>query len=495
MNTPCCNLSIMNWQEVVQPVKACQRSQTKVIVPLGPATENVEILQELIGVGAQLFYLENQVGCNIETQIKNLLEAARIKQQQVICGILQMGGSSSSSSEHVLQDMDMQQGAEEGSNVLGKRKAAGPSYLRHNDLKNLQTATALLEIPYVVLSQCRNIRDIQHIKCDLEELGLQSTKIICKVDNWQMLKGNFREYVDVVDGILIDREALGSEWEKETDFIIRLPLVQKKIIKICNFAGKPVLINGVADSLQTLLRPTRAEATDIANIVLDGVDGIVLGTETYEGKYPVNVFATVQSMCNQAEIIFDNKAYMEQIDDYLHNTKQIDQTIKLGTTSNTITPSVSIENLPAQNGHTQHAKFNNTKNPMFNFLNLNGACYAAVKTSYLSQIDGIVLAVGDDEGCEQLSQLKPKCPIFVLISNTLICKGIRQEAGGQLLAARSCLRWGVQPVFVEEQLDKNVNAGDVQNVLRQKYGQGFQKLVLILRDDLGNHLIKFNFQV
>eukprot|EP01024_Parvocaulis_polyphysoides_P075353 TRINITY_DN9735_c0_g2_i1.p1 TRINITY_DN9735_c0_g2~~TRINITY_DN9735_c0_g2_i1.p1 ORF type:complete len:519 (-),score=61.36 TRINITY_DN9735_c0_g2_i1:90-1610(-) len=498
MSGSCCNLVSIDWQQVVQSVKPQHRSQTKVIVPLGPSTESVTVLENLIDIGAQLFLIENQ--SNVERSVINLMRASANKQQQIICVLIQVGGGCSSNVANVLQDSSAaMQGVEEGGggSILGKRKATGPQFLRHNDIKNLQTVMALIDIPYVVLSHCRNVRDVQHVKDDLEELGLHATRTIWKIDNWQILHGNFRECVEAVDGILIDREALGSEWEKETQNIIKLPLIQKKIIKVCNFAGKPVLINGVADSLKTFLRPTRAEATDIANNVLDGVDGIVLGAETAEGMYPKNVFQAVQSMCKEAEEIFDNHSYTEQIDDYLQKTnyKKISFPVKLGIQSTSITPSTSIENIAVQNGKfNQQINYNKTFQQKLNFSNLNGACYAAVKTSNLSKIDAIILAVGDDRGIEQLSQLKPKCPIIVFISNSnQYDQYENQEVSKQLLASRICMYWGTQVVFVDENVIKNCDVKDVCNVVGQKFGQKFQRLVSILRDNAGNHLIKFNF--
>ena len=64
----------------------------------------------------------------------------------------------------------------------------------------------------------------------------------------------------------------------------------------CNLVGKPVIITRVVDTMVNTPRPTRAEATDVANAVLDGVDGILLGAETLRGKYPVETIRTVASI-------------------------------------------------------------------------------------------------------------------------------------------------------------------------------------------------------
>lgn len=67
----------------------------------------------------------------------------------------------------------------------------------------------------------------------------------------------------------------------------KMALVQKLLIKACNLVGKPVIVSRVLDTMVGTPRPTRAEATDVANAVLDGVDGFLLGAETVKGSYPV----------------------------------------------------------------------------------------------------------------------------------------------------------------------------------------------------------------
>ena len=75
------------------------------------------------------------------------------------------------------------------------------------------------------------------------------------------------------------------------------PLQPHTCSKACNLVGKPVIITRVVDTMVNTPRPTRAEATDVANAVLDGVDGILLGAETLRGKYPVDTVRTVASIC------------------------------------------------------------------------------------------------------------------------------------------------------------------------------------------------------
>eukprot|EP01026_Neomeris_dumetosa_P048292 TRINITY_DN4176_c0_g1_i4.p1 TRINITY_DN4176_c0_g1~~TRINITY_DN4176_c0_g1_i4.p1 ORF type:complete len:490 (-),score=57.23 TRINITY_DN4176_c0_g1_i4:321-1790(-) len=481
-----CNLP-SDWRQLVSVKDESTKSQTKVIVPVGPVVNQGEILLKLINTGAQIFLVEKKVKVSLENILRTLSNVICESKVSVVCLILEVG-KTCASHQHVLQAM---QGVEESGSLLGKRKAETPKYLSHDDVKNIQLISSCLDLPYILVSDCLCVKDLECIKQDLELLGLYNTKIIWKIDKWQLLEGKFRECVEASDGIMIDREALGSEWEKETDKIIKLPLIQKKIIKICNFAGKPVLVNGVVDSLSTMLRPTRAEATDVANNVLDGVDGIVLGEETSQGMYPVNVYSTVQSMCRQAEEVLDYKTHTEEIEDYLHRTQQLQELINSkyfkSIRTSELTPSASLENITQEESQSTK-KLNNN----LNFISFSGACYAAVKASHATKVAAIVLAVGDDKGCAQLAQFKPVCPIIVLINKGLHNKGSFNEVRGEALAARSCLFWGVQPIFIEKQPIGKSDIQYVQDIVQKELGKMAGNLVLVLRDSKGNHEIQFS---
>eukprot|EP00878_Enallax_costatus_P015297 GHUV01016018.1.p1 GENE.GHUV01016018.1~~GHUV01016018.1.p1 ORF type:complete len:346 (+),score=100.80 GHUV01016018.1:1137-2174(+) len=84
----------------------------------------------------------------------------------------------------------------------------------------------------------------------------------------------------------------------------------------CNLAGKPIYVTRVVDTMIDAPRPTRAEATDVANLVLDGADGIVLGGETFRGKFAVDCVDTVLAICRQAEKCFDSFAYYQSVMDF-----------------------------------------------------------------------------------------------------------------------------------------------------------------------------------
>ena len=158
------------------------------------------------------------------------------------------------------------------------------------------------QVDYFGLSFVRRGDDVTHLRTRLQELGAD-TPIIAKIEKPEAL-GCIDEILAVSDGLMVARGDLGVEAPAED-----VPIAQKRIIRACNQAGKPVITaTQMLDSMMRNPRPTRAEASDVANAILDGSDAIMLSGETAVGRYPVK---SVQMMARIAEVTERSMPYAD----------------------------------------------------------------------------------------------------------------------------------------------------------------------------------------
>ncbi|HJE97520.1 pyruvate kinase [Ligilactobacillus acidipiscis] len=152
------------------------------------------------------------------------------------------------------------------------------------------------EINFIAASFVRKPQDVLDIRELLEEKHMEHVQIFPKIESQEGID-NFDEILKVSDGLMVARGDMGVEIPVEN-----VPLVQKSLIKKCNAVGKPVITaTQMLDSMQENPRPTRAEASDVANAVFDGTDATMLSGESANGDYPVESVATMARIDVKAE--------------------------------------------------------------------------------------------------------------------------------------------------------------------------------------------------
>ena len=152
-----------------------------------------------------------------------------------------------------------------------------------------------LGVDFVALSFVRNPEDVKLVHHIMDEVGVR-VPVIAKVEKPEAVD-RLEEIVRAFDGIMVARGDLGVEMPLE-----QVPVVQKRAIQICRDNAKPVIVaTQMLESMITHSRPTRAEASDVANAVIDGADAVMLSGETSVGKYPVQAVATMSRIIRSVE--------------------------------------------------------------------------------------------------------------------------------------------------------------------------------------------------
>ncbi|WP_022867852.1 pyruvate kinase [Schaalia vaccimaxillae] len=148
---------------------------------------------------------------------------------------------------------------------------------------------------FIALSFVRNAADVEDVHAIMDEMG-HRIPVIAKIEKPQAVDA-LNEIVDAFDAIMVARGDLGVEMPLES-----VPLVQKRAIELARRAAKPVIVaTQVMDSMIKNPRPTRAEASDCANAILDGADAVMLSGETSIGAFPIEAVRTMARIVESTE--------------------------------------------------------------------------------------------------------------------------------------------------------------------------------------------------
>ena len=257
--------------------------------------------------------------------------------------------------------------------------------LTEKDIADLKTACEH-DYDFVAISFARNAEDIKQVRKVLDENGGKDIQIITKVENVEGLS-NLQTIVDLADGQMIARGDMATE----TDFT-EPPVVQKKLIKLCNKENKPAITaTQMLESMTHQPLPTRAEASDVANAIYDRTSAIMLSGECAQGDYPVEC---VNTMVKISKAIEGTVNYWKRFSK--KNFKKID-----------------AEDLE------------------------KNIAYTTCVTAYQVEADAIVAYTHKGDSVRMIAGMGPGCPIFAVTDN--------EKTYYQL-----AVTWNVTPILIKD---------------------------------------------
>jgi len=201
------------------------------------------------------------------------------------------------------------------------------------------------DVDFIAASFVRRDSDVLEIRELLEKNGGSHIQIVPKIENQEGVD-NIDKILEVSDGLMVARGDLGVEIPAE-----EVPLVQKKLISKCNQLGKAVITaTQMLDSMQRNPRPTRAEASDVANAILDGTDAIMLSGETAAGMYPVESVETMHKIAVRTEKAVDYRSVVGK----LSKKRGVNMTDAIGqaVAHTSLNLNVKAVLAPTESGHT-----------------------------------------------------------------------------------------------------------------------------------------------
>lgn len=172
--------------------------------------------------------------------------------------------------------------------------------LTHKDVEDILEAVRH-GVDFIALSYVKNAADLRELRRTVDRISEgPGIRLCAKIETREAIE-DLPNILKVTDLVMVARGDLGLQMDIE-----QVPMMQKQIIEACTWAGVPVITaTQMLESMIENARPTRAEATDVANAVLDGTDALMLSAETAAGKYPVECVRTMARIAAVAETRFD----------------------------------------------------------------------------------------------------------------------------------------------------------------------------------------------
>ena len=237
----------------------------------------------------------------------------------------------------------------------------------------------------IAASFVRSADDVIKLRDYIDSLGYEDVEIISKIEN-QSGVDDIDRIIEVSNGVMVARGDMGVEIP-----FIKLPEIQKMIIRKCVLAGKYVITaTQMLDSMTTNIRPTRAEISDVANAVYDGTSAVMLSGESAAGMYPVESVEALNDICFEAE---------------------------------------KHENLMLLRGASA------TQTDMTAFR--ENICEAAKTVAENIGAKAIIAESKTGAVARAMARCRPACPIIAVVTSEQVC-------------CKLCLSWGVSPVLGEE---------------------------------------------
>ena len=268
------------------------KRHVKIVCTLGPASNSPEIIGKMLQGGMDVARLNLSYG-TLEEHRQTVATVRSVSQKMEL-------------PTAILLDCP------------GRKRRTGDTKAVFGD--HLQFARDNL-IDFIALSFITSTEQVEEVKSLLKEMNV-GIPIITKIEKGEALAVS-GSIIDVSDGVMVARGDLGLQISIE-----KVPLAQKKIIREANQRGKPVITaTEMLESMVKSATPTRAEATDVANAVLDGTDAVMLSEETSIGKYPVEAVEMMVKIILEAETVFPHDEVLRE--SQVENLNEIDDATAL----------------------------------------------------------------------------------------------------------------------------------------------------------------------